>query len=170
MLIDEAELEKRLNNPLNLLNRMRVGLVAPEKKSGMDLFIKKESIPNDTTIVKIDKAPRAIIPLPPSANEVPSSDDLIKDADAQIKLSIAHDNALDLLTSSINMLKSKVENNDIKTSSIPSVMASASKVVSEIRKERLEREKNNKNENVHYHFYCPTQRKIDEYEIIEVAG
>lgn len=184
MLINNDEMEKRLNNPLNLLNRVKSGTLGSGavKKEALSLFTKGKSVAvpvTETERVEVSfarsnsstpsnlPARKETIPLPADS---PSVSVLIDDADAKIKLSQAHDNALELLTSSINSLKKKVEEGEVKASSIPSIITSASRVITDIRKERLEREKANEGQNVHYHFYCPEQKKISEFEIIDVAG
>jgi len=194
MLIDQDEVNKRLNNPLNLMNRMREG-ISPLKRNGMALFmpsneVKKEkernSDPVKTTFNPFEKKETALVPATKTtplsivsqqtrseslSSTTVTTNDVIDDSDSKIKLALAHDNALDLLTASIGKLKGKIDNDEIKASSIPSVIASASKVITEIRKERLEREKNSgKDANVHYHFYCPEPKKIEEYDVIEVNG
>lgn len=173
MLIDETEVEKRLNNPLNLMNRMRDGL-SPAKKEAMSLFVNKGKKEEERVEVSFSRSSSNLAVVPPKIT-TPLPDDSfssseINDSDAKIKLAIAHDSALDLLTNSINSLKNKLGNNEIKASSIPSIITSASRVITDIRKERLERDKNKGSENVHYHFYCPTQRSISEYEVVEVDG
>lgn len=179
MLINESEVEKRLNNPLNLLNRMKSGLTSQVKKDAMSLFVKKEEKEEkeerpdfefnkvSPEVISTNTPAKVTTPLPSSS---PSSDDLIDDNDSKIKLAIAHDSALDLLTNSLNSLNLKVRDNEIKASSMPSIISSASRVITDIRKERLEREKGKESENVHYHFYCPIQKSISDYEVIEVAG
>jgi len=173
MLIDSDEVQKRLNNPLNLMNRMRAGLTAP-KRTAMDLFVKKNpegSGSSESVQSNPASLPAVVIPASVAATDGTqvSSDDLIDDFDAKVKLAAIEINALDLLNNSITNLADKVNKDNVKTSSIPAIISSASRVITDIRKERLEREKNNKNENVHYHFYCPTQRKIEDYDVIEVT-
>lgn len=182
MLIKDDDVSKRLNNPLNLINRMRVGLTPP-KRNAMDLFTRKDGgvpannpsvsngVTNGNSSLPATVIPASVVTTGNKATEqTPSSDDIIDDADGKIKLATAHNKALDLLNTSLDKLHSKVTNDQVKASSIPSIVASASKVITDIRKERVEREKNKPNENVHYHFYCPTQRKVEEYEVIEVNG
>lgn len=158
MLINEEEIKKRLNNPLNLINRMKEGLIPPVKKNAMDLFVKREGV---VSVVEVKGRVE-------TEKETPTSDDIIDDIDSKVKLATAHDRALDLLNCSLEKLHSKVENDEVKASSIPSIVASASKVITDIRKERVEREKNKGNENIHYHVYCPVQKSISDYEIIDV--
>lgn len=102
-------------------------------------------------------------PLPPVALE-----DILEDSDRKIKLSLAHDEALGLLTDSVSMLRTKLD--DVNAAKLPGVISAASKVVEGIRKERIELSKSSgaAGKSVHYHFYTPAQKKITDYEIIEV--
>src|SRR5687767_1009247 len=109
MLVNDDEIKKRLNNPLNLLNRMRAGLTAP-KRNAMDLFVKKSE-----TVSLVQSTPALVpsnVPASVSASDIPhpSSDDLIDDADSKIKLATAHDKALELLNNSLIKLNGKIEN------------------------------------------------------------
>jgi len=162
MLIDNSEAEKRLNNPLNLMNRLRVG-ISPPKRQALALFTGGADR-QETKVEVVIPESKVTTPLP----SVEFDSGSVNDSDAKIKLAVAHDSALDLLTSSIGVLRKKLGNDEIRVSAIPGIITSASKVISDIRKERLERDKVKGDQNVHYHFYCPNQRKIDEYEVIEV--
>lgn len=178
MLINEEEMSKRLNNPLNLINRMRSGLRSEPRNNAMSLFIPssegKDSVvvrevpsllPAPSSFNPFSKVPAEIIPS--TETESVSSDDLIDSADSKVKLALAHNNAIELLNNTLDTMNKKLP--EMKASALSSVANAASKVIESIRKERLEHAKNNKEENVHYHFYCPTQRKMDEYKVIEVS-
>ena len=95
-------------------------------------------------------------------------DEILTDSDSQIKLGLAHDKALDLLTRSVDALASKPD--DVKADKLPSTILAASKVVDAIRRERSESVKNNRDRDVHYHFYTPQQKKIADFEVIDVGG
>lgn len=97
----------------------------------------------------------------------PSIDNLLHNSDVQIRLATAHDNALEVLTRTINMMKDKLD--DVKADKLPAVITATSKVVESIRKERNEQAKNSKGRDVHYHFYTPNQKKVSDYEVIEVS-
>jgi len=97
----------------------------------------------------------------------PTLDHIIDNHDTQIKLGLAHDTALNLLNSSVSLLATKLD--DVKADKLPSVIASASKVVESIRKERSEASKNAKDREVHYHFYTPQQKRVADYEVIDVS-
>lgn len=198
MLISENEAERRLNNPLNLITKMRDGL-RPKQRSAMDLFIRPvcaESLSNSNELKsqsglvsqvpppeskseQLSIPPPAFNPFPESQEQVevsidsasvviPSVGDLMGDIDADIALANTHNKALKLMSTAMDTLERKVE--AVKADKLPAVISSLGKVVTDIRRERTEREKNGRGvETVHYHFYCPNQRKIDEYKVIEVA-
>lgn len=184
MLINNEEVERRLSNPSNLMNRLRSGSLGSGKKnSAMSLFvpsgIKKEQERVEVSFVRSESKPTFENPFKKvpqeetAASETSTSfsaSDIIPDLDSQVSLARAHDSAIELLQVSITKLKDKVEGNEIKVSSIPSVINSAGKIIEIVRKEKLEREKNNKDINVHHHFYCPEQKSIETYEVIEVTG
>lgn len=103
----------------------------------------------------------------PSTEQNPSVSNLLADSETQIKLGLAHDTALSLLTDSVAMMKIKLD--DIKPDKLPAVISAASKVVEGIRRERNEASKNSKGQDVHYHFYTPVSKKISDFEVIEVS-
>lgn len=119
---------------------------------------KKESISLQWEPPKPPKVLEEIIPV--------KLDDLLDDGNTKIKLSLAHDTALQTLTESVQMLRSKLD--DIKADKLPSVITATSKVVESIRRERVEINKGTKGKEVHYHFYTPEQKRLTDYEIIEV--
>jgi len=100
------------------------------------------------------------------SQDSPSIDKLINNADSQIKLHHAHDIALSTLGESIDMVRLKLD--DIKPERLPSIITAASKVVDNIRRERIDAAKQRENQTVHLHFYTPAQRKLEEYEVIDV--
>lgn len=180
MLINKDDAEKRLNNPLNLMNRLSTLSRDSKKNSAMSLFIPSIKSPEkqkDSALVSEDKPafnpfdkPAVIIPeivQNDKADPSPSSGELIDDIDTKIALQTAHDNSIKLVNNAINMLAIKLDS--VKADKLPSVIAGASKVVESIRKERAERDKNGKNQDVHLHFYCPEPRSIESYEVVEVA-
>jgi hypothetical protein len=116
----------------------------------------------------------AIVDIPPSTStstSTPASsttlDQLLENHDTQIRLGLAHDNALKLLNNSVDALAAKLD--DVKADKLPSVITAASKVVVGIRKERNEAIRSGINKEVHYHFYTPEQRKVSDYEVIDVG-
>jgi hypothetical protein len=179
MLINNDEAEKRLSNPMNLMNRMNSLSGAERKKNAMSLFVpsfsKEEQKKDLVSDSKQEPAefnpftkPAVIIPEIVNDEASPSSEDLIDDVDTKIALQTAHDTSIKLLNDAVSMLALKLDN--VKADKLPSVIASASKVVESIRKERTERNKDGKDKTTHLHFYCPEPRKIESYEIVEVAS
>lgn len=159
------------------MNRMRGGLNLP-KREAMDLFTRsKDIIIEDRKETSVSVQVPFINPFPkvPVPTKTPidiiKTEDLIDDSDSKIKLALAHDTALSLLTTGLGRLKNGMDNGNIEDKKIPHILATTSKIITDIRKERLEREKNNKgDQNVHYHFYCPEQKKLEQYEVIDVHG
>lgn len=214
MIIDDKAAAKRLNSPLNLINRLndqKNGRSAHRAQHAMDLFglnrashattensngKEKEKIEwsfqsnkAGTSNNPSTNPSTEIIPRNGSHNGYNSinnegtqksngnetqqlqikTDDLIDNADNQLELSQAHNNALKLMTASINQLSAKLDN--VRADRLPAVITAASKVVESIRKERSEAAKTDKEKDVHYHFYVPVQKKIADYgEVIDVEG
>ena len=116
-----------------------------------------------------EESQTSLLPLStsPLLSETPLLETILGNSDSQIKLGLAHDRALELLNRSTNMLLEKLD--DVSAAKLPSVISVASKTVESIRKERSEASKNNKDQSVHFHFYTPEQKKISDYEIIDVT-
>lgn len=189
MIISNEEAAKRLNSPGNLINKLRS---ATPKNSAMGLFGVKTNQTNqtkqednktelvrprifnpfeqknETNIAVIEKNESPVTTPNSPSEQNPSISNLLSDSETQIKLGLAHDNALSLLNKSVDILTTKLD--DIKADKLPSVISAASKVVEGIRKERNEASRNSKGQDVHYHFYTPVARKVEEYTIIEVEG
>jgi hypothetical protein len=112
----------------------------------------------------------ALESIPAELPEIPSEtiDTILKSNESQIKLGLAHDNAVKLLNDSITALATKLD--DVRADKLPSVISAASKTVESIRRERSEAAKNNKDREVHYHFYTPELRKMETYETIDVGS
>jgi len=196
MIVKDADAIKRLNSPMNLINRLRgetkknnamslfgIGKqkevlfdgisVNASDKTGVEHTVKNTSISFNPFQTKDDNG--SLVPTIQSP-QVPSItpeqqperlDNILENHESQIKLGLAHDKALELLNRSVEMLNTKLD--DIKADKLPAVVSAASKTVESIRRERNENNKNNKDREVHYHFYTPQQRKISDYEVIDVA-
>ncbi len=95
-----------------------------------------------------------------------SIDHLMQDADTEIKLATAERNAIELVNSSIEIMKLKLD--EVKPEKLPAFASAAGKIVTDIRRERSESAKNRSNQNVHFHFYTPEQKKLQDYEVIDV--
>lgn len=187
MIINDKDAYSRLNSPINLINKLRN--LSDKKNNAMSLFgIGKRTvdIQVETKINSPEKQSfnpfQSKEPVPPElsslevlpqSSQVPlvvaqtNLDNILQNNESQIKLGLAHDKALDLLNRSVEMLSLKLE--DVKADRLPSVIAAASKTVEGIRKERNESAKNNKDREVHYHFYTPQQKQVSDYEVIDVA-
>jgi len=161
MIISDKEAEKRLNSPLNLINKLK----STRRDSAMSLFgIGKNNGENKKEFISPFKNKKEEeIAIQPKA----TLDNILENSESQIKLGLAHDKALDLLTRSVDTLSSKLD--EVKADKLPAVVGAASKVVESIRRERNEANKNNKDGDVHYHFYTPKQNEISDYgDIIDV--
>ena len=175
MIISSEEAVKRLDSPLNLMNRIRDnGHASSSTRSrAMELFgigKKKENSdkieaipyllspqPSDNDHSSGIKVPEVLIP------EESNVEDIIDDANAKIKLSLAHDAALDTLVKSLQTINGKLD--EIPPKQLVSVASATSKIVNEI---RTERNKTVGTKSVHLHFYSPEQKKISDYEEVTV--
>jgi hypothetical protein len=152
MIINNEDAVKRLNSPLNLINRLAATKSNAKAKAAMAIFIPPKKQPEAAKLN--DKS------------DAPTLDKILENNEAQINLGLAHDSALKLLTNSISRLSSNLE--EVKADKLPAAIMSASKVVESIRRERAEALKSNRDREVHYHFYTPEQKQITDYEVIEV--
>ena len=189
MLINEKDAIERLDSPLNLINRLRgnnnsrsnaMGLFVPGKskqdnkpKNGLvpsgrnEIFNPFKSSEIEGEEERDEPSGKKDDPEQQQEN-LPNVDNLISNAETQIKLAQAHDLALETLTNSVKMLGTKLD--DIKPEKLPSVISATSKVVEGIRRERNEAAKSRSgNRDVHLHFYSPVQRKEEDYQVIEVG-
>lgn len=163
MLVSNSSALARLNSEKNLINQLKN---KKNNKNPMSLFVgnKKEIIVEKQEVKTFNPFEKIKISEIEKTEE-PTINSLIENNDQQIKLATAHDSALKVLTDSVALLATKLD--DIRPDRLPSVITATSKVVESIRKERSEAVKNNKGKEVHYHFYTPIQRKIIDYEVIE---
>lgn len=177
MIVNDKDAVARLNSPMNLINRLK----STSRKDSMSLFGIGRKIESSTpqlipavtekeTVFNPFRTEELSTSVLPSSSQVPAEaklDNIIENHESQIKLGLAHDNALKLLNNSIDALSAKLD--DVRADKLPSVISAASKTVESIRKERNEASKNSKDHEVHYHFYTPEQKKISDYEVIDVA-
>lgn len=180
MILNDKDALNRLGSSSNLMNRLS-SLRSNDRKNSMNLFIppsvgKKVDISivkneeNDTEVTFIKKhVPRDENIEKNNLNNLnsPVIEELIPNSDDQVKLALAHDKAINVMNSALATLEYKLD--DIKADRLPSVITAASKVVESIRRDRIEASKVGANKEVHYHFYTPQQKTIDQYEIIDVA-
>lgn len=173
MIIKDEDALKRLTSPMNLMNQLRNR--TDKKNDAMSLFgIGRKEVKNvDIEVKKKEKAlvtfnPFKPLDTPEEAKPTPTTlDNILEDHESQVKLGLAHDNALRLLNSSVEMLQNKLD--DIKVDKLPSVISAASKTVESIRRERSESAKSGKDLQVHHHFYMPQQKSVADYNIIDVT-
>lgn len=179
MILSEKKAIARLSSPDNLMNRLNSLSRKSPRSGAMSLFVpsaRKIESPATPIPTKKEEAfnPFANKTLVPVAVEIaeaaPTLDTLISNGDQQVELALAHDRALHVLNKSLNALSAKID--DVKAERLPSVVSAASKVVTDIRRERLEAAKATvgKDREVHYHFYTPQQKSIADYKIIDVGA
>lgn len=164
MIISDDAALKRLNSPMNLINKLKNA--ATRVPHAMQLFTGPPASSAFNPFARIEKSLLPKKPVETPEPEATTLDTILANSESQIRLGLAHDKALDLLVRSTDMLSLKLE--DVSASKLPAVIAAASKTVESIRRERNEASKNNKDREVHYHFYTPEQRSVSEYEVIEV--
>lgn len=181
MLVSDKDAIARLSSSSNLANRLKNISPSSTRKNAMSLFIKP-------TVEKIEKKiafnpfenkdkPQEptveLIPVessqaPVESREEPRLENLINDHEAQVKLGLAHDQSLALLSNSVKMLTDKLD--EVSAAKLPGVITAASRVVESIRKERLEISRQGKDKEVHIVFYTPEQRKLTDYAVIDVGS
>lgn len=179
MIVKNEDAIKRLNSPMNLINRLRE-TSSDKRKSAMSLFIPpvkpEQKLIEDIKITfnpfQSTKPSQPLDPsiIPQAIPEQPTErlDNILENHESQIKLGLAHDKALDLLTRSVETLSLKLE--DVRADKLPAVISAASKTVESIRKERLAAKQSGSEREVHYHFYTPEQKRISDYEVVDVSA
>lgn len=98
----------------------------------------------------------------------PRIEDLVESAEYDIKLQAAHNKAIDVLTASLEQLEIHLPMIR-KPEALADVAGKTMKVIDSVRREKLERSKTDKNKSVQYHFYIPQQKKLQDYDIIDVG-
>ncbi len=165
MIVNDKEAAARLASPMNLINRLDKLSNSDKRKNAMSLFIPSGRV-KESERLEIPQAANPFVKqtLEPTKE---SLDNILENHESQIKLGLAHDNALKLLNNSIDTLSLRLD--EVRADKLPSVISAASKTVESIRKERNEAAKNNKDREVHYHFYTPIQKSVTDYETIDVT-
>ena len=190
MIVSENEALARLESPLNLINRLvarqtsqhnsmklfgvtsqqdgktngnKSKIAVPpapvQQESDFNPFrqaVTAELVKHIETSNEISNKPEV---LPPETN----LDSLIENSDSKIKLSIAHDVALDTLVKSLQMINGKLE--EIPAKQLIGAATAASKIVNDI---RTEQNKAGGSKSVHLHFYSPIQKQVSDYEEVTV--
>src|SRR5260221_3022016 len=142
MLISDKGAIARLDSPMNLMNKLRQ--TSNPRKSAMSLFIRPsvEKIEDkEIEDIKISFNPfqkLSIEPLPTPEIQTPPTklDDILKNNESQIKLGLAHERSLNLLSRSVHILASKLD--DVRDDKRASVITVASELAESLRKERSE--------------------------------
>ncbi len=161
MIINDSDAAKRLNSPLNLINRLAASRKDNKAKEAMSIFIKPAVRQTETADRQLHNQ------IHTESQPDITLETILENHESQIKLGLAHDSALKLLGNSISQLSAKLD--DVKADKLPAAIIAASKVVESIRKERLAVKSSGSEREVHYHFYTPEQKTIEQYEVIEVT-
>jgi len=181
MLVSDKDALARLHSSSNLVERLRT--TSNRRAGAMDLFKSNGNIIRQITTSNngSNNQPEKLVPSnwnpfgnhiavveekPEIIQEQPRTDDLIDNASNRIRLADAHNEALNVLVSSVKMLGTKLD--EVRADKLPSVIAAASKTVESIRREQLELNKERRGQNVHFHFYEPKRKEISEFEVIDV--
>ena len=143
MLLTEEEVNARLESPDNLINRLRR---VTEKPTGLSIF----GVP---TVAK----PSSCVSTPPPV------ENLVEDLERRIKTANIHEKALDLLSDSIDELKSRLPEVDS-----PKALASVAKdmgvIVKNIEQTENERRSLRTSSNkIEFVFYAPTILKESDF-------
>jgi hypothetical protein len=160
MLLNDDDALGRINSPSNLLNKLNNIRNGNKNSSSLDIFINSKSKAINP-FVSGDAKPV----IHADENEI-TIDHIMGDADADIKLATAHTSAIDVMNSALEEMKLQISS--MKPEKLPAVITAAGKIVTDIRKERIESQKNRTNQNVHFHFYTPNQKSLNDYSVIEV--
>src|SRR3990167_5530449 len=146
------------NNKLEIKSRNKIAVLPvvvsdfnPFKKSEQSETAKEISLQSKE--IKSNEVRQAEV-LPPETN----LDELLENSDGRIRLSLAHDIALDTLVKSLQMINGRLE--EIPAKQLITVASATSKVVNDI---RTEQNKSSGTKSVHLHFYSPEQKKISDY-------
>jgi hypothetical protein len=175
MIVNEEDAIKRLNSPMNLINRLKSETGSADRNSkknnAMSLFGIGRRPPSPENELAVKEVKVNFNPFQAESETKTSLDKtldtILEDNESKIKLGLAHDKAITLLNNSIDALTANLDN--VSASKLPAVISAAAKTIEGIRKERNEAAKIGKDKEVHYHFYTPEQRKVSDYEVIDVA-
>lgn len=180
MIISNEAANERLNNPMNLFNRVTSNQPNSAKRA-MSLFVR----PSEPVLQPVQSQTEILPPKPftnpfkPKEVEVivkeeaaedvdpVSLSDIVDSSDQKIKLELAHDEALATLVSAVQNLKSRIVSEE-NPSKLAAIAAQMGKVVDQIRNTKANAAKANEAKSTHYHFYTPEQKKLSDYQVIDV--
>lgn len=183
MIVNDKDALARLNSPMNLFNRLKAATDNSKtpRASAMGLFGLNKNGERERTGVSFnssnkkaeanketDTTAQETTQILERHSEGVKIGDILSNAESQIKLTQAHDRALELLNNSVAELSLKLS--EVPAAKLPGVIAAASKTVESIRKERNEAARSNKDREVHFHFYTPEQKKLNDYTVIDVPA
>lgn len=172
MITNDNEALKRLYSPGNLMNK-----ISGNRNAAMSLFgigsgvgagERIQPVVPPLAVITAESDPfefaRSLANSPEAKEETSLTDAVMDNAEARIKLSLVHDDALKVLHKAINQMGNNLDN--IAPERLASVITATSKTVEGIRRERNQALKENKTVNII--FYTPTQKTVDQYEVIDV--
>jgi len=147
MLINEEEVNARMESPLNLFNKFKV---AHRIKGSFPIVMPEES----TEVATI-----------PTVPVVPRVDDLIHNLDDKIKFGKIQQGAADIIQASIDQLKLKIEEVD-KPEKYAVIANQMNGIITSINTARSQN--HNHGNKVQIMIYAPQLKTEDAYEMIEV--
>lgn len=147
MILSDTEITTRLESPLNLLNRLR----SLTHGSGKQILPFSPPSRNSNS---------NIIPSLP-----PTVDDIMEDAQGKIKLSLAHDQALSILSQSMAQLQERLPEVE-KAEKLAAIAGDMNRIVNNINDAR--RSRNGIDNRVQIVVYAPQIVAEHEFDVIEV--
>jgi len=186
MLINSKAADERLTSGSNLINRLRAGREGSGRGGSLAIFgvgRTKEQPPaqeNKLTFTIPTFEARTELIVSPPASQVASSDSsqstnlqpatptldqLVPNANTELKLTQVHDKAVDVLHTAMDEVKRRLPEVQ-KVKDVAAIVAQMNKVVTDIRTDRNKKEK--PDGDVHIHFYTPERRQLNDYPVIEV--
>jgi hypothetical protein len=173
MILDSEDVDKRLSSSNNLLNRLRnltnngLGVKDFHKipESDSDKILNIPSLPAVPVELDVTNLPESESE---SEDEVPSVEALVNRASTKIKLGLAHETALDVLISSAQQLKERIDCYDVDDAkTLSKIAGDMSKVVVGIR--NSENKKNEMNIGQQVIIWKPIQQTENHYDHIVVS-
>lgn len=150
MILDDKSVDKRLESPNNLMNRLKV---IKDKKSPLPFSRTKDA---EIVSVPSDKQ---------KALAIPGIEDLIDNFESKVQFGKAHASALDLLVDSLHSLKCRL--GDVKKpEQLTNIASSMTKILGQIKEHQKGKDGGDL---VQINIYAPQYREITEYETITLT-
>lgn len=158
MIISEDSALERLASTDNLINRLsslaaKASVNANNGKSkALSLFVDRDDLSTRDELQE---------------DNIPSIDNLIANATEQIETASIEKKAVKILESALDELTIRLP--DIRADKLPAIITSTSKMISDMRRDAVESVNKKRDANVHLHFYAPEQKKLADYDFIDVG-